>query len=86
MSTLNHVANSSKNVVDQSVDSSVSKTLVPEVNIDTVTTEAVASTALDLTSSVPEPGNAAAEDSVSTTEAAASTILDALSYVPEQEK
>ena len=69
--TLNHVADPSTNVVHQSV----------------ATTEAAASTTSDVSSSVPEPGNAAAtEDSVSTTEAAASTTLDASSSVPEQGK
>ena len=52
--TLNHVANPSTNVVDQSVDSSASSTLTPEVNIDTATTEAAAATTLDVSSSVPE--------------------------------
>ena len=85
--TLNHVADPSTNVVHQSVDSSVSTTLTPEVNIDTATTEAAASTTSDVSSSVPEPGNTVAtEDSVSTTEAAASTTLDASSSVPEQGK
>ena len=86
-STLNHVADPSINVVDQSVDSSASTTLTAEVNIDTATTEAAASTTLDVSSSVPEPGNTATtEDSVSTTEAAASTILDTWSSVLEQGK
>ena len=81
--TLNHVANPSTNVVDQSVDSSASKTLTPEVNIDTATTEAAASITLDVSFSVPEPGNTArTEDSVSTTEAVASTTLDVSSFVP----
>ena len=71
--TLHHFADPSTNVVDQSVDSSASTTLTPEVNIDTVTTEAAASTTLDVSPSVPEPGNTVTtEDSVSTTEAAAS--------------
>ena len=82
--TLNHVANPSTNVVDQSVDSSVLTTLTPEVNTDTATTEAAASTTLDVLSSVPEPGNTATtEDSVSTTGPAASTTLDISSSVPE---
>ena len=81
--TLNHVANPSTNVVDQSVDSSASKTLTPEVNIDTATTEAAASITLDVSFSVPKPGNTArTEDSVSTTEAVASTTLDVSSFVP----
>ena len=85
--TLNHVADPSTNVVDQSVDSSASTTLTPEVNIDTATREAAASTTLDVSSSVPEPDNTATtEDSVSTTEAAASATLDASSSVPEQGK
>ena len=80
--TLNHVPDPSTNVVDQTLDSSASTTLTPEVNIDTATTEAAASTALDVPSSVPEPGNTAtAQDSVSTTEAAASTTLDPSSSV-----
>ena len=57
--TLNHVPDPSTNVVDQTLDSSASTTLTPEVNIDTATTEAAASTALDVPSSVPEPGNTA---------------------------
>ena len=82
--TLNHVANISTNIVDQSVDSSASTTLPPEVNIDTVITEAAASTTLDVSSSVPEPGNTATtEDSVPTTEAADSTTLNVSSSVPE---
>ena len=86
-STLNHVADPSTNIVDQSVDSSVSTTLTPEVNIDTAKAEAAASTTLDVPSSVPEPGNTATtEHSVSTTEAATSTTLDASSSVPEQGK
>ena len=85
--TLNYVVDPSTNVVDQSVDSSASKTLMPEVNIDNATTEAVAYTTLDASSSVPEPGNTATtEDSVPTTVAAATTTLDALSSVPEQGK
>ena len=48
--TLNHVADPSTNVVDQSVVSSASTTLIPEVNIDTATTEAAA---LDVSASVP---------------------------------
>ena len=87
MSILKHVANSSKNVIYQNVYWSASKTLAPELNIDTVTTDAAASTALDLTSSVPESGNTViSKDLVSATEDAASTILDALPYVPEQGK
>ena len=83
--TLNHVADPSTNVVDQSVDSSASTTLTPEVNIDTATREAAASTTLDVSSSVPGPDNTATtEDSVSTTEAAAFATLDASSSVPEQ--
>ena len=82
--TLNHVADPSTNVVDQSVVSSASATLIPEVNIDTATTEAAA---LDVSASVPEPGNTATtEDSVSITKAAASTTLDASSSVPEKGK
>ena len=73
---MNHVADPSTNVVDQSVDSSASKTLTSEVNIETATTEAAASTTLDVSTSVPEPGNTATtEDSVSTTEAAAPPIF-----------
>ena len=60
---------------------------MPEVNIDTAATEAAASTTLNVSSSVPKPGNTATtEDSVSSTEAAASTTLDASSSVPEQGK
>ena len=82
--TLNHVANPSTNIVDQSVDSSASTKLTPEVDIDTATTEAAGSTTLYVSSSVPEPGNAAAnEDSVSTTEAAATATVDTSSSVPE---
>ena len=82
--TLNHVADPSTNVVDQSVVSSASTTLTPEVNIDTATTEAAA---LDVSASVPEARNTATtEDSVSTTEAAANTTLDASSSVPEKGK
>ena len=67
--TLNHVADPSANVIDQGVHSSASTTLTPEVNIDTATTEAAASTTLDILSSVPELRNTATtEDSVSTTE------------------
>ena len=81
---LNHVADPSTNVIDQSVDSSASTKLTPELNIDTATTEAAASTTLDVSFSVPEPGNAATnEDSVSTTEAAATTTVDTSSSVPE---
>ena len=84
---LNYVADPSTNIVDQSVDSSASTTLMPEVNIDFATTESAASTTLDVSSSVPEPGNTATtEDSVSTTDAAASTILDTWSSVLEQGK
>ena len=84
---MNHVPDPSTNVIDQTLDSSASTTLTPEVNIDTVTTEAAASTALDVPSSVPEPGNTATtQDSVSATEAAASTILDPSSSVTEQGK
>ena len=86
-STLNHVADPSINVVDQSLDSSASTTLKSEVNIDTATTEAAASTTSEVSSSVTEPGNTATtEDSVSTIEAAASTTLDASSSVTEQGK
>ena len=85
--TLNHVLDPSINFVDQTLDSSASTTLTPEVNIDTATTEAAASTALDVPSSVPEPGNTATtQDSVSTTEAAASKTLDPSSSVTEQGK
>ena len=81
---LNHVAAPSTNVVEQSVDSSASTTLTPEINIDAATTEAVASATLNVSSSVPESGNTATtEDSVSTTEAATSRTLDASSSVPE---
>ena len=81
---MNHIADPSTNVVEQSVDSSASTTLAPEVNIDTATTEAAASATLHVSFSVPKPGNTATtEDSVSTTEAAASRILDASSFVPE---
>ena len=66
---------------------SASTALTPEVNIDTATTEAAASTTLDVSSSVPKPGNTTTtEDLVSTTEVAASTTLDASSSVLEQEK
>ena len=51
--TLSHVVDPSANVVDQSVGSSVSTTLTPEFNIDTATTEAAASTTLDIPSSGP---------------------------------
>ena len=51
--TLNHAADPSTNVVDQSVDSSASTTLTPEVNTDTATTQVAASTTLDVSSSVP---------------------------------
>ena len=82
---LNHLTHPSKNVVDQSVDSSASTTQTPEVNIDTATTEAAASTTLDVSASVPKSRNTATtEDSVSTTETTASTSLDASSCVPEQ--
>ena len=85
--TLNHVADPSANVIDQGVHSSASTTLTPEVNIDTATTEAAASTTLDILSSVPELRNTATtEDSVSTTEAAASATLDTSPFVPEQGK
>ena len=84
---MNDVGDPSTNVVDQSVDSSASTTLTPEVNIDTATTEAAASTTLDVSSSVSEPDNTATtEGSVSTTEAAASATLDGSSSVPEQGK
>ena len=60
---------------------------MPEVNIDLATTVVAAYATLDVSPSVPEPGNTATtEDSVSTTVAAASAILDALSSVPEQGK
>ena len=82
-----HAANRSTNVVDQSVDSSASPTPTPEVNIDTATTEAAASTTLDVSSSIPEQRNTATtEDFVFTIEAPASTTLDASSSVPEQGK
>ena len=85
--TLNYVGDPSTNVVDQSVDSSASTTLMPEVNIDTAATEAAVSTTLNVSSSVTEPGNTATTgDSVSSTETAASTTLDASSSVPEQVK
>ena len=85
MPTLNHVRDPSTNVVDQSVDSSASKILMPEVNIDTATAEAAASTTLHVSSSVPEPGNSpTTEDSVFTTEAAASKTLGASPYFPGQ--
>ena len=87
MPTLNNVADPSRNVVDQSVDSSASTTLTPEVNIVTATTGTVASTTLEVSSSVPEPVNGATtEDSVSTTEAAASATLDTSNCVPDQGK
>ena len=82
---MNDVGDPSTNVVDQSVDSSASTALTPEVNIDTATTEAAASTALGVSSSVPE-NTTTTEGSVSTTETAASTTLDASSSVPEQGK
>ena len=85
--TLNHVANHPTNVIDQSVDSSASTTITWEISIDTATTEAAASTTLDVSSSVPEPGNTATtEDSISTTEAATSKTLDVSSSVPEKWK
>ena len=84
--SFNHVADPLTNV-DQSVDSSVSTTLTPEFNINTATTEAAASTTLDVLSSASDPENTAiTEDSVSTTEAAASTTLDVPSFAPEQGK
>ena len=83
---MNHIVDPSTNV-DRSVDSSVSTTLTPEVNINTATTEAAVSTTLDVLPSVPEPGNTAIkEDSVSTTKEAISTTLDVSSSVPEQGK
>ena len=83
---MNHIVDPSTNV-DRSVDSSVSTTLTPEVNINTATTEAAVSTTLDVLPSVPEPGNTAIkEDSVSTTKEAISTTLDLSSSVPEQGK
>ena len=51
---LNHDADPSTNVVDESLDSSASTTLTPEVNIYTATAEATASTTLDASSSVPD--------------------------------
>ena len=85
MPTLNHVRDPSTNVVDQSVDSSASKILMPEVNINTATAEAAASTTLYVSSSVPEPGNSpTTEDSVFTTEAAASKTFGASPYFPGQ--
>ena len=66
--TLNHVANPSTNAVDQSVVSSASTTLTPEVNIDTATTEdsvstteAAANTTLDAALSVSEKGKQATD-------------------------
>ena len=83
---MNHIVDPSTNV-DRSVDSSVSTTLTPEVNINTATAEAAVSTTLDVLPSVPEPGNTAIkEDSVSTTKEAISTTLDVSSSVPEQGK
>ena len=64
--TLNHVADPSANVVDKSVDSSALATLTPEVNIDTATTEAAASTTLDATYSVPEQGKHATDNTLRT--------------------
>ena len=61
-STLNHVADPSTNVVDQSVDSSASTTLTPEVNIDTATTDAAVPTTLDASSCVPEQGKQAIDN------------------------
>ena len=62
-------ANPSANVVDHSVDSSASPTLMPEVNIDTATikdsvsgTETAASTTLHASSSVPEQGKQATDN------------------------
>ena len=60
--TWNHIADPSGNVVDQSIDSSASRTLTPEVSIDTATTEAAASTILDATSSVPVQGKQATDN------------------------
>ena len=67
--TLNHFADPSTNVVDHSVDSSASPTLMSEVNIDTVTTkdsvsatEIAASTTLHTSSSVPEQGKQATDN------------------------
>ena len=64
--TLNHVVNPSANFVDQILDSSASTTLTPEVNIDTTTTEAVASITLDTLSSVPEQGKQATDNTLIT--------------------
>ena len=86
-SSLNYVADPSTNVVDQSVESSASAALTPEVNIDTAITKVAASTTLNISSSVLEPGNTATtENSVSPTEAVASAALDASSSVPEKGK
>ena len=62
MPTLNHVSSTSAKVVDKSIDSSASTILRPEVNIDTATTEAAASTTLDASSSVPEQGKQATDN------------------------
>ena len=66
---MNHFADPSTNVVDHSVDSSASPTLMPEVNIDTATTkdsvsatEIAASTTLHASSSVPEQGKQATDN------------------------
>ena len=84
---MNHVADPSTKVVDQSVDSSPSKTLTSEFNIETATTEAAGSTTLDVSTSVPEPGNTATtEDSVSTTEAAAPPIFPSDHLAAEKRK
>ena len=67
--TLNSFADPSTNVVDHSVDSSASATVMPEVNNDTATTkdsvsatETAASTTLDASSSVPEQGKQATDN------------------------
>ena len=62
---LNHDADPSTNVVDESLDSSASTTLTPEVNIYTATAEAAASTTLDASSSVPEQGKQATDNTKS---------------------
>ena len=62
---LNHDADPSTNVVDESLDSSASTTLTPEVNIYTATAEAAASTTLDASSSVLEQGKQATDNTKS---------------------
>ena len=66
MPTLNHVSSTSAKVVDKSIDSSASTILRPEVNIDTATKEAAASTTLDVLPSVLEQGRQATNNTLIT--------------------